>query len=512
MRRLSLAFSSLTLAAVLAVGGAWYVPHALRATAAAPPVNAEPPKEQPISYRAIVKKVLPAVVSIESHAKHTIKAKQPRRKPPTSEESPQTPDELRKFFDQLQPGANGDDGDDGGDGTLGFGSGFIVDPKGVVMTNFHVVDGADEVTVELNDGRKFTSRDIKSDSKTDLAIVRIHSKDPLPYLEFGDSDAMEIGDRVLAVGAPFGLTGTVTSGIISAKGRNLRMNMYEDFLQTDAAINPGNSGGPLINMEGKVIGINSAIKSRSGGFQGIGLAIASNLVKTIETSLVKNGSVHRGYLGVGIDEVDNEELANHLGVKTGHGVIVTQVFSDGPAAKAGLKEGDVITALGGKPVKDMRSLQGAVAVLSKGKPVELSVIHDGKPETLSVTIEEQPPTFGSIKAPRSRLPETIKDTTSIDSIGAEAADLTPKLAEGLGYSDTTKGVLLTGVDRDGMAASVGLARGMVVTKVEQQPVTSADTLKEKLDKAALDKGVMLQVRTPRGGVTYIMLKSDMSDK
>jgi serine protease Do len=510
MRRLSLAFSSLTLAAVLAVGGAWYVPHALRATAAPPPVNAEPPKDQPVSYRAIVKKVLPAVVSIESHSKHTIKAKQPKRKPPTSEESPQSPEDLRKFFDQLQPGDNGED--DGGDGTLGFGSGFIVDPKGVVMTNFHVVDGADEVTVELNDGRKFTSKDIKSDSKTDLAIVRIHSKDPLPYLEFGDSDMMEIGDRVLAVGAPFGLTGTVTSGIISAKGRNLRMNMYEDFLQTDAAINPGNSGGPLVDMEGKVIGINSAIKSRSGGFQGIGLAIASNLVKNIEASLLKDGAVHRGYLGVGIDEVDNEELANHLGVKTGHGVIVTQVFGDGPAGKAGLKEGDVITALGGKTVKDMRSLQGAVAVLPKGKPVELSVIHDGKPETLSVTIDEQPPTFGTTKAPRSRLPETIKDTTSIDSIGAEAADLTPKLAEGLGYSDTAKGALLTGVERNGLAATSGLGRGMLVTKVEQQPVTSAEALKEKLDKASLDKGVMLQVRTPRGGVTYVMVKSEATDK
>jgi serine protease Do len=510
MRRLSLAFSSLTLAAVLAVGGAWYLPNALRAVAAPPPpVNAEPTKEQPISYRAIVKKVLPGVVSIESHAKHTIKAKQPKRKPSTSEESPQSPDDLRKFFDHMQPG---EDGDDEGDGTLGFGSGFIVDPKGVVMTNFHVVEGADEVTVELNDGRKFTSKDIKADPKTDLAIVRIHSKDPLPYLEFGDSDAMEIGDRVLAVGAPFGLTGTVTSGIISAKGRNLRMNMYEDFLQTDAAINPGNSGGPLIDMEGKVIGINSAIKSRSGGFQGVGLAIASNLAKSIETSLIKDGAVHRGYLGVGIDEVDNEDLANHLGIKTGHGVIVTQVFADGPAGKAGLKEGDVITALGGKAVKDMRSLQGAVAVLSKGKPVELSVIHDGKPETLSVTIDEQPPTFGSTKAPRSRLPETIKDAISIDPIGAEAADLTPKLAEGLGYSDTTKGAVLTGVERNGLAASAGLGRGMLVTKVEQQPVTSAESLKEKLDKASLEKGVMLQVRTPRGGVTYLMLKSEAGDK
>jgi serine protease Do len=510
MRRWSLAFSSLTLASVMAVG-AWYLPNALHVTAAPPPVNAEPPKEQPTSYRAIVKKVLPAVVSIESHAKHTLKAKQPKRKPPTSEEFPQSPEELRKFFDQLQPGDNGE-GDDGGDGTLGFGSGFIVDPKGVVLTNFHVVEGADEVTVELHDGRKFTSKDIKSDPKTDLAIVRIHAKEPLPYVEFGDSDEMEIGDRVLAVGAPFGLTGTVTSGIISAKGRNLRMNMYEDFLQTDAAINPGNSGGPLINMEGKVIGINSAIKSRSGGFQGVGMAIASNLAKHIETQLLKNGVVHRGYLGVGIDEVDNEDLATHLGVKTGHGVIVTQVFADGPAGKAGLKEGDVITALGGKPVKDMRSLQGVVAELPKGEPVELAVVHDGKPETLSVTIAEQPPNFGAVKASRPRLPEKVQDAVSIDKIGADAVDLTPSLAEGLGYKDTTKGALVTEVERDGLAASAGLGRGVLVTKVEQQPVTSASALKEKLDKASLEKGVMLQVRTPKGGVTYVLLKTDATDK
>ena len=254
--------------------------------------------------------------------------------------------------------------------------------------------------MQLKDGRKFVTKDIKADPKTDLAIVRIQAKARCLTWSWATASSMEIGDRVLAVGAPFGLTGSVTAGIISAKGRSLNMNMYEDFLQTDAAINPGNSGGPLVNLEGKVIGINAAIKSRSGGLQGIGLAISSNLVKHVETSLVKYGTVHRGYLGVGIDEVDNETLATHLGVKTGHGVIVTQVFANGPAAKAGVKEGDVITALGGKPVQDMRSLQWAVAELPKGDPLKLSVIHDGKPETLSVVIAEQPPTFGTTQAPR----------------------------------------------------------------------------------------------------------------
>src|SRR5205823_5715105 len=199
---------------------------------------------------------------------------------------------------------------------IGFGSGFIVDPKGVVLTNNHVVDGATEVEVTLHDGRKFTSKDIKTDEKTDLAIVRLDTKGAsLPYLELGDSASMEIGDRVLAVGAPFRLTGTVTSGIISAKGRyGLGLNKYEDFLQTDAAINPGNSGGPLVNLDGKVIGVTSAIKSRSGGFQGVGLAISSNEARKIMRRLHEHGVVRRGYLGVQIRDVE-EETAKKYGLK-----------------------------------------------------------------------------------------------------------------------------------------------------------------------------------------------------
>src|SRR5207244_7605565 len=188
-------------------------------------------------------------------------------------------------------------------------------PKGVILTNYHVVGGADSVEIELRDGRKFTSKDIHGDRLNDLAIVRIRTSEPLPYLELGDSDKMEIGDRVLAAGAPFGLTGSVSAGIVSAKGRDrLGMNMYEDFIQTDAAINPGNSGGPLVNLDGQVIGINSMIKTRTGGFQGVGLAIASNLAKNVIKQLEESGTVRRGYLGVSIQELDTE-LAARLGAK-----------------------------------------------------------------------------------------------------------------------------------------------------------------------------------------------------
>lgn len=342
------------------------------------------------SFRDIVKKVLPAVVSLEAQSKGG-KAR-PRRPGDI-----RIPDARKGFLGRSQAQALLIDDEHS---QIGFGSGFVISPKGVVVTNNHVVAGADQVLVQMASGKKFIARTIRTDTKTDLAILQFEVKEALPYLEFGDSDLMEIGDRVLAVGAPFGLAGTVTSGIVSSKGRALRMNMYEDFLQTDAAINPGNSGGPLVNLEGKVIGITSAIKSRSGGFQGIGLAIASNLGKAIAQQLVKDGVVHRGYLGVVIRDVD-EELAKELRLDEATGVQVTRLYKGSPGAKAGIEKGDVIVRLGGKRVKDKRGLQTVVAGLPVGKPVEIEVLRDGKLKKLRVTIEEQPDTFGdSGTAPR----------------------------------------------------------------------------------------------------------------
>jgi serine protease Do len=356
MKRFASAFVVLLVGLVL---GGLLAGHYLHGDAVQPgPVPPSVPKEF-ASYRDIVKKVLPAVVSIESKAK--------ARK--------------RRGVDS--------------DATLGFGSGVLVDPKGVVLTNYHVVEGADQFEITLTDGRTFTSKDVKTDPKTDLAVIRFPTKQALPYLELGDSDAMEVGDRVLAVGAPFGLSGSVTHGIISAKNRNLRVNLYEDFLQTDAAINPGNSGGPLINLEGKLIGVNSAIKSRSGGFQGVGLAIASNLAGKVMHQLIKDGVVHRGYLGVQIKDVVDDDQAEKLGLKTGErGVLVDVVDEDGPSGKAGLKKGDVIVALGGRAIKDTKTLVNAVVDLPLNKEVSLNVFRDGKPKTLQVTIEEQPSDFG----------------------------------------------------------------------------------------------------------------------
>lgn len=467
------------------------------------------PKEL-TSYRGIVKKVVPAVVSIEARAKPRVKKmNQPKnRRGPALDES-QVPEEIRRFFKDFGQFQFEDFGDSAP--TVGFGSGFVVDASGVILTNFHVVGAADQVEVQFMDGRKFMSKEIKGDRKTDLAIVRIESKEPLPYLELGNSDSMEIGDRVLAVGAPFGLTGSVTHGIISGKGRNgLQMNMYEDFLQTDAAINPGNSGGPLVSLEGKVIGINSAIKSRSGGFQGVGLAISSNLAKNVQKQLLETGSVRRGYLGVQIKPID-PEVADRLGVKDKSGVVIGRIFEGSPAAKAGLKEGDIITTVGGKAIKDTRELQSMVATLPLSKPTEVRLFRDGKEMTLHVTIEEQPEEYGSATVPVQPAPRRARDAVSMDKLGVEVSDLTPEMAKQMGFNADTKGALIASVS-DGPAADIGLQRGMVVTKVDKQAITSADSFRDAIEKSSLAKGVVLQVQSPRGGTDYVMLKVVEDDK
>jgi serine protease Do len=447
------------------------------------------PKEM-TSYRDIVKKVLPAVVSIESQSK-TGRARQGRL------DDMQWPGQPRLFLDPFRQV------DDDNPARIGFGSGFVIGDKGVVVTNNHVVQGADQVLVQFGDGLKFTSSKIRTDAKTDLAIVLLDTKQALPALQFGDSSEMEIGDRVLAVGAPFGLAGTVTHGIVSSKGRSLRLNMYEDFLQTDAAINPGNSGGPLVNLEGKVIGINSAIKSRTGGFQGVGMAISSNLGKTIVNALFKEGVVRRGYLGVGIRDVD-DEVAREMGLKVAKGVLITRIFPKAPGEKAGLKSGDVIQRLGKKAVRDGRDLQIVVAGLPLGKPVDVEVIRDGKAKTLKVTIEEQPAKFGT--TPRLSLAEIGKNAIQVAKVGLALVDLTPELAEAVGYPDDLKGVLVFSMTRTGPAAVAGIKPGDVILSVAKKAVTTAKEAKDALGHGSLKKGIAVETRGRTGTKKTVILR------
>jgi serine protease Do len=385
---------------------------------------------------------------------------------------------------------------------IGFGSGFIVDPAGVVVTNNHVVDGADEVEVTLTDGRKFTSTDIKTDKDTDLAIVRIKASSPLPVLRFGDSSQMEIGDRVLAVGAPFGLAGTVTHGIISAKGRDLGLNRYEDFIQTDAAINPGNSGGPLINLAGEVVGVNSVIKSRSGGFQGVGLAVASNMARSVMQQLQTSGTVKRGYLGIEMAREVSPDVANRLGMKDGKGVVVVRVIPNSPAAKAGLKVDDVITAINGQPVGENRALTRTVGTLSIGRSVDVDVLRDGNPQKLTLTLEEQPKGYG-VRTERPRSTRIESETVTVEKFGLELADMPADRAEAYGVN---AGALVVGVEPNSAAAEAGVGRGLVMTKVDRKDVNSAEAAKKALEAGDATKGVMLHLRSATGETAIVLLK------
>jgi serine protease Do len=440
------------------------------------------------TFRDVVKKVVPAVVSIEaSAAKPAVRVGQAL--------PPGIPEEFRRFFEMANP-----EGGDRADPNLGFGSGVIIEASGVILTNFHVVDGADSVEVKLQDGRTFTSKDIRKDPKTDLAVIKLAVDQPLPALELGDSEAMEVGDRVLAIGAPFGLTGSVTHGIISAKSRsNLRLNQYEDFLQTDAAINPGNSGGPLVSLEGKVIGINSAIKTKSGGFQGVGLAISSNMARDVATQLLKTGVVRRGYLGITIRELD-DELAARLGVKKGTGVVVTKVLESGPAAKAGLQAGDVITSVGGVIINDVNALPKAVIRMPLNEKVEVQFVRDGKPQSLQVNVENQPEDYGP------RASSGVLRGVTIADLGLTVTDLTPETAVQLGLPRDARGAVVIGVERGSLAASAGLVRGAVIVRVDKTLVGNAKQFVDAIANVNKDRGALLYLLRSNGDVEFLVLK------
>jgi len=414
------------------------------------------------SYSPVVKRILPAVVSIEGKTKVSSKTVK---------------------MDDVDPG---------------FGSGVLIDPSGVVLTNNHVVVDADSVEVSLADGRKFVTKDIRRDPKSDLAIIKLDTKVAVPFLEFADSDAVEAGDRVLAAGSPFGLTGSVTHGIISGKSRmNLKLNPFEDWLQTDAAVNPGSSGGPLVTLDGKLVGIMAAIKTRSGGFSGVGLAVASNLCRSVAVQLIKDGVVHRGYLGANVRELD-EAVAAKFGLKADAGVIVTKVPENTPAAKAGLVVSDIVTAIAGMPVKSSRDVHRILANLPLGQPVELSVLRDGKALVAKVVVQEQP-----AEPPPAGDPGTIQP---FQNLGMALTDLTPDLAAKLGVPKETKGAAVVAVTRGSAAEQAGLRPGHVVVQVDKTPISTAAGFEKAVKFADHEKGALIYVHRPSGEIEFAVLK------
>jgi len=389
----------------------------------------------------------------------------------------------------------------------GMGSGFIIDEDGVIMTNNHVVREAEEVKVRLHDGREFLATDVKTDPRSDVAIIRIDSPKPLPTIPLGDSGNTEIGDWVLAMGSPFGLDGTVTAGIISAKSRGPGIAAREDFLQTDAAINPGNSGGPLLNIDGEVIGINTAISSRSGGYDGIGFAIPVNMARWVSQQLIKHGQVQRSYIGVSIQPVD-EKLAHKFNAPFGQGAIVNQVMPDSPAENANLRAGDVILDLNGKPVTGPRNLQGIVERLSVGKSYPMTIIRDGKRKTLKVTMKAMPNDYALsqndyVKPKQEPNPDSEQNYSEL---GIEIDELTPDVAQRLGLDKDAEGVVITDVDKDSPAGFGGLNTGMVIEKVDDTKILSPKDFKNAMKNASLKDGVLFLIRT-RVGTRFVVIQS-----
>jgi serine protease Do len=409
--------------------------------------------------------------------------------------------EFRKFFKDMPsvPRHRGP-----GFGVQGMGSGIIIDRSGLVLTNNHVVDGAGKITVRLHDGREFEGSDVKVDPKTDLAIFRLKGATDLTAAQMGNSDEVEVGDWVLALGQPFGLEGTVTAGIISAKGRGIGITDRENFLQTDASINPGNSGGPLVNLDGDVIGINTAISSNTGANQGVGFAVPINLARWVAEQLINGGTVHRAYLGVLIQPV-TQQLADQFGVKVNQGVVVSEVLPDSPAAKAGLKSGDVILEFAGKAVSSPSQLQGYVEQSKIGGSQPVVIDRDGKRMTLEVVAREQPGKLGRASQEPSKS-GSLEPSSRFDKLGVEVETLTPEVAERLDLKGG-KGVVITQVKPGGLADMAGLTNGMVISEVNRKPVTSAEDFQKLVDDKSLAKGVLLLIRTERGS-RYMVLRSN----
>ena len=452
----------------------------------------------PDSFADLAEKLLPAVVNISSS--QTLPARGEGRGPDVPMFPPGSPFEqfFKDFMERQRPG--GPRGDQRPQGPApraqSLGSGFIIDPAGVVVTNNHVIDGADEITVILQDNTRLKATLIGRDERTDLAVLKVEPEKPLPFVPWGDSDKSRVGDWVLAIGNPFGLGGSVTAGIVSARGRNIEQGPYDNFIQTDAAINKGNSGGPLFNMDGDVIGINTAIYSPSGGSIGIGFSIPANMAKTVVAQLRDFGRARRGWLGVRIQQV-SPDIAESVGMKEAAGAMVAGVNDDGPADKGKIKAGDIITKFNGQPVKEMRNLPLIVAQTDIGKDVPVTVWRDGKEVTLTVKVGELPDDQKQAAATTPDKKAAPSGIVELSSLGLKLSELTPDLRTKFQINDDRKGVIITDVEGGSPAAERGLKPGDIIVEVAQEAVTTPADVTARVDRArkASRKSVLMLVQS-----------------
>lgn len=436
----------------------------------------------PESFSQLVKKVKPAVVYISTIK--IIKDGREFRHPFGGHANPNDP--FGEFFERFFGGGPQRDYRQ-----KGLGSGFIIDAQGYVLTNNHVVEQSDEITVTLANEKSYPAEIVGRDPKTDLALIKIKAEETLEPLGLGDSDTLEVGDWVVAMGNPYGLGNTVTAGIVSYKSRNIGAGPYDDFIQTDAAINPGNSGGPLLNTSGDVIGINTAIFSRSGGNIGIGFAIPINMAKDLLPQL-RQGHVVRGWLGVMIQKI-TPELKQALKLKNEQGALVSDITPDSPAHKAGIQRSDVIISFDGKEIKEMKELPYIVGTTPVGKKVEVVILRDGRPKTVKIKVGELKDTGPLEKAAE---PET--------KLGMTVEALTPQLARELGLTQK-QGVLVTQVQRDSAAADAGFQPGDVILKMDETEIIKLSNYYKKLENVKDGKLVLFLVKRSKSTL-YLTMK------
>jgi Do/DeqQ family serine protease len=451
--------------------------------------NGVAPSVERNSYADLVSRVTPAVVTVQSERV----ARAPQQHPFMDDPF------FRDFFGQRAPQGQQQPRTQI---QRGLGSGVIISQDGYIVTNHHVVDGAEEIKVELTDRRSFKAKLVGSDPPSDLAVLKIEATD-LPVLTLGDSDRVRVGDIVLAIGNPLGVGQTVTSGIISAKGRRTGLSdgSFEDFLQTDAAINQGNSGGALVSTNGELIGINSQILSPSGGSIGIGFSIPANMARTVVEQLISKGAVRRGQLGVGVQEV-TADIAASIGLKEARGVIVGSVQEGSAAARAGLKQGDIITAINGNAINDPNTLRNTVAGTAPGTEVTLSVLREGREQEVRVALGE----LESSASPEDRREDSGGDESGErGKLGVGVEPLTPELAGRLNLPESAAGLIVTSVDPTGPAADAGLRQGDLIEQANRQPMRSIEDLRAVIRQAG-DRPILLLVNRPRAGTIFVTVR------